>query len=287
MIYRGLDLSHPDVTSAEELEAFRAFADQPGGQPLASYALWAELRPDVLKRTLLFSREVHVSDKFKCSLPFLNVYAVGGWIEGVRYQLGLLQGGTFVSESGYSREAVIETLALSNYLAPSWGPVVVADCVRECLTDYRDPDPDAPSPFPEGWKVAPEELRAGLDYSTRELSQADLRALTDWYMRVCGEVPPSVRLTARYRPTLLKADRGRWENIVRSGLPNEMFAYLLIHYEVWRGNPAGARDALLLGRGLGLTKEYAVDAIWYASFFGSTGTIAASAEVLEEVLDSW
>ena len=67
-----------------------------------------------------------------------------------------------------------------------------------------------------------------------------------------------------------------------------MFAYLLVHYEVWRGNVQGTRDALLLARGLGMSKETAVEAIWYgASFFGGLGTVAAVAEPVEEALASW
>ncbi len=287
-LYRGLDLANPEVTTAAEIETFFDWRDQPGGRPLASYELFARERPDVLKRNLAFSREIHASEQFKCSLPYLNVYAVGGWSEGVRYQIELLQPGSFITDVGFSRDAIVETLALSFYLAPAWGTVQTADVARECLKSFRDPDPGAASPFPDGWVIAPEELRAGLDYSTPDLTKADLDALTGWYLRVCGEVPASVVLYAKYRPSLLKAERNRWENIVKTGLPNVMFAYLLVHYEVWRGNVQGTRDALLLARGLGMSKEIAVEAIWYgASFFGGLGTLAAVADPVEEALANW
>jgi hypothetical protein len=287
-LYRGLDLTQPDITTATELATFFAYGDQPGGRPLASYELFANLRPDVLKRNLAFSREIHASEQFKCSLPYLNVYALSGWCEGVKYQMELLQPGTFITDVGFSKDAIIETLALSFYLAPAWGTVVTADTARECLDSFRAPAPDAPSAFPDDWRVAPEQLRAGLDYSTPELTKPDRDALTDWYLRVCGEVPASVRLYAQYRPTLLKAERYRWENVVKTGLPNQMFAYLLLHYEVWRGNVLGTRDALLLARGLGMSKDIAVDAIWYgSSFFGGLGSLAAVAEPVEEALANW
>ena len=286
--YRGLDLSRPDSTSPEELERFHGYGDQPGGRPLASFELWAAERPDVLKRSFLFSREVHASESFTCTLPYLNLYAIGGWVEGVRYQFKLLAPGTFVSATGFSRAALVETLAVSFYLAPTWGTVAVADCVRECLAAHRDPDEDAPSPWPQGWAVAPDELRAGLDYSTPDLTKADLEALTEWYLRICGEVPKAIELYAKHRPALLKADRHRWENLVRTGLPNQMFAYLFVHYEAWRGNAPALRDALLLGRGLGMSREQAVDAIFYGgAFFGAAGTLAATAETIEAVLGDW
>jgi len=286
--YRGMNVSEPDVTTPEEIEAFFAFDDQPTGRPLASYALWADLRPDVLKRLLNYVHFIHESESWSCPLPYLNIYAVGGWPEGVRYIMGICQPSTFLSGPGYSRDAVVETLALSFYLAPSWGTVIVADAVREGLAEYREPEPGAPSPWPDGWAVAPDELKAGLDYSTPDLTKDDVRVLREWYLRVPGEVPKSIELYVRYRPQLLKAERNRWENIVRTGLPNQMFAYLLIHHEVWRGRAAGTREALLLARGLGMSKEHATDAVWYGgSFLGGTATISEVADTVEEVLDAW
>lgn len=287
--YRGMNVSEPDVTTDAELAAFRGFDDQPTGRPLASYALWADLRPDVLKRLLNYVHQIHESESFSCPLPYLVLYSVGGWSDGVRYICEICQPGSFLSgPPGYPRDAVVETFAVAFYLAPTWGTVLTADAVRECLAGYREPAPDAPSPFPDGWAVAPDELKAGLDYSTPDLTKADLAALTEWYLRVCGEVPATIQLYAKYRPQLLKAERNRWENIVRTGLPNQMFAYLLLYHEVWRGNVAGTRDALLLAKGLGVEKPYAVDAIWYGgSFLGGTGTIAAVAEPVAEILEAW
>lgn len=286
--YRGLDVSQPDVTTPEELEAFSAFGDQPTGRPLASYALWADLRPDVLKRLLGYVHQIHETETFSCPLPYLVIYSVGGWPEGVRYILNACQPGTFLSGPGYSRDAVLETLAVGFYLAPTWGTVLVADELRDALASFREPEPGSPSPFPADWEVAPERLRAGLDYATPELTKADLEALRGWYERVCGEVPKTIELYAKYRPNLLKAERNRWEHLVRKGLPNQMFAYLLLYHEVWRGNVAGTRDALLLARGLGLEKQYAVDAVFYGgAFLGGTGTLAAVAEPIEAVLERW
>src|SRR5215213_10028206 len=95
--YRGMNVSQPDVTTAEELDAFFAFGDQPTGRPLASYELWAHLRPDVLKRLLAYVHQIHDSESWSCPLPYLNIYAVGGWSEGVRYILNICQPQTFLS----------------------------------------------------------------------------------------------------------------------------------------------------------------------------------------------
>ena len=143
--------------------------------------------------------------------------------------------------------------------------------------------------MPEGWAVAPDELKAGLDYSTPELTDADLRALREWYERVLGEVPKSIELYAKYRPQLLKAERNRWENIVRTGLPNQMLAYLMIHYEVWRGNrrrrrvrrccsraASGCRSSTRSTRSTTAAPSSAAPRRWLPV-----------ADTVEEVLDAW
>jgi hypothetical protein len=288
IIYRGLNISEPDVTTAEERDAFFGFSDQPTGRPVPSYALLADLRPDALKRQLNHVYQLHSSESFSCPLPYLNLYILGGWVAGVRQMIELCQPSTFISGPGYPRGAVVETISVSFYLSPMWGIADVVDCLRECLAGYREPEPGAPSPFPEDWTVAPDELKAGLDYSTPDLTERDMNALTDWYMRVCGEVPESIKLSARYRPQVLKAERNKWEHIVRTGLPNQMFAYLLLHHEVWRQNAVGTRDALLLARGLGVSREQAIDAMWYSGgVLGGTGTLSAVAGPIHELLENW
>jgi hypothetical protein len=288
IIYRGLNISEPDVTTAEERDAFFSFTDQPTGRPVPSYALLANLRPDALKRQLGHVFQLHHSESFSCPLPYLNLYILGGWVGGVRQMIELCQPSTFISGAGYPRDAVVETIAVSFYLSPMWGIADVSETLDECMSNYREPAPGAPSPFPEEWAVAPDELKAGLDYSTPELTEDDLAALIAWYERVCGEVPASVTLSARYRPQVLKAERNKWEHIVRTGLPNQMFAYLLLHHEVWRRNAIGTRDALLLARGLGVSREQAIDAMWYSGgVLGGTGTLSAVAQPINEILESW
>jgi hypothetical protein len=286
--YRGLNVFEPESTTPEELEAFFAFPDQPTGRPLESYALWAELRPDVLKRLLAWVYQIHESESFSCPLPYLNIYAVGGWSEGVKYIMKICQPSTFLSVGGYTKDAIIETLALSFYLSPSWGTVQTAQAAQETLVDFREPAPGAATPYPDGWSVDPAALKAGLDYSTPDLSKADLDALFGWYERTLGEIPKGAQQYAKYRPNLLKAERNRWENIVQTGLPNQMFAFLLIHHETWRGRASGVRESLLLARGLGMAKNHAVDALFYGgSFLGGMTTVTEVSDAAEEVLESW
>ncbi|MCR6030084.1 hypothetical protein GGQ22_01330 [Nocardioides sp. zg-579] len=286
--YRGLNVSAFDATDPAEIEEFLAFGDQPGGGPVPSYEMWAKLRPDVLKRLLNYVHHIHKADAFETPLPYVNIYATGGWADGVRNIIRICEPSTFLSGTGYTKAAVTETLALSFYLSPTWNTAITAKAAQEALATYREPAPDAPSPYPEGWSIDPAALKAGLDYDDPDLTKADVAALKTWYEQVCGEIPPWIDLYAKYRPTLLKSGRNRWENIVREGLPNQMFAFLLIHYAVFTNNVADIRESLLLARGLGMAKEHAVDAVFYGgSFFGGMNKLGNVAETVEEVLDVW
>ena len=69
----------------------------------------------MLKRLLNFVHQIHDSESWSCPLPYLNIYAVGGWPEGVRYIMRICQPSTFLTGPGYSKDAVVETLALSFY----------------------------------------------------------------------------------------------------------------------------------------------------------------------------
>ena len=99
-----------------------------------------------------------------------------------------------MSGPGFTRDVVIETLALGFYYAPTWGTVLTAQAVRDGLAEYRDPEPGAPSPFPDEWRVAPDDLKAGLDYSS--LSDDELTDVT--VINVFPNLQISQQLEATY-----------------------------------------------------------------------------------------
>ena len=77
-MYRGSNLDLPDVTTAEELADFFAYTDQPSGRPLPSYAMWAELRPAILKRCLSWMTMIRQGKSWSSPPPYLNFYAAHG-----------------------------------------------------------------------------------------------------------------------------------------------------------------------------------------------------------------
>lgn len=277
--FRGLDLLSPDVLTSEEWDRHMALDSQPSGKPLPSYALWPELgRPDVYKRWLNQVYHLHNSESFSVS-AYLQYYAIAGWEDGFRY---IFRG----CQTKYTKDTVIEMLAATYLHSPTMGMYVMAPVIQECLANYREPA--KPVAWPENWKVDPAAFETGLDFSEPKLSESELKSLEEWYLRVTGEIPGYVRFLGEYRPQVLKAWRGRFENVVKRALPNQMFAYLLLHYEVLRLNAEGMRDCVLLGRGLGMTKVQIVDCLTYGStVFGGAGAYSLIHKAVGDILDDW
>ncbi|MGH2926906.1 MAG: hypothetical protein ACRDL8_01745, partial [Solirubrobacteraceae bacterium] len=88
--------------------------------------------------------------------------------------------------------------------------------------------------------------------------------LLSWYERTLHEVPRHASFLARYRPSLLKAYRDRYEHAIRDSLPKQMLPYLLLGHNVVRGFAGGIRENVLLGRALGMTREQLLDSICHA-----------------------
>jgi len=62
-----------------------------------------------------------------------------------------------------------------------------------------------PAPFPKGWAPDPDAFKAGLDFSSRGLTEPDRQAITTWYERTIGYVPDSVTFAMRTGVTRMKA----------------------------------------------------------------------------------
>jgi hypothetical protein len=114
--------------------------------------------------------------------------------------------------AGLTRSQVYESLGICFLVGGPRGMETIALAVR----DYEWIEPSRPATFPDGWAHRPEFLSSGLDFSTREASAGDVEKMRDWYLRTLGEVPPYVELLLDLRPSLLKAYRDRYENLLRA-----------------------------------------------------------------------
>src|SRR5579875_844839 len=258
-IQDGLDVSRPDQITPEEIAAYRAEYLATNKGLLNSFEFWLEFRPDVLKRHKARTR--HFRSTREPAQPLVGIlaaihqYTIGAFREGIAYEIRLAQ------SLGATRGDILDTLSVASVHSDNPG-MYAAAAYADFLRGYVDPEPS--DRFPAGWSFDPDAFDSGMDYSRREATAEDMAALLDWYRRTLGEIPRYVTFLASHRPGLLKAYRDRYEHAIRDSLPKQMLPYLLLGYNVVRGFHEGIRENVLLGRGLGMTREQLLDAICQA-----------------------
>jgi hypothetical protein len=274
----GLDLSKPDVTTPEEWESFCEGMRATVGYVLPTAELFGEFRPDVWKRFAAQSRATEPAGSFGSHLRYLHYYAIIGHVSGVLYQIRLVQHG------GHTREEVVETLALAILHSPNYG---LHDGGHEIVEALRNYEARAEVfVWPDGWAADPEAFRSGLDFTAATMLPGELELLEEWHRSVAGEVPRYVRFLGQHRPDLLKAYRNRLENTLRV-LPKQMMPFLLLHFETIRGHEEGIREAALLGRGFGMTKTQALDAVSSAMNYAGHAGISTVDRAAGDVFADW
>jgi hypothetical protein len=267
-IQDGLDVSTPDVTTPEEIEAYRAQYLGSNKGLLDSYQFWLEFRPDVLKRHKARTR--HFFSVAEPLYPLVGVlaaihhYTISAFREGVAYEIRLAH------TEGALRTDILDTLSLA-FIHSGHRGMYAAAASADHLREYTDqPGTDR---FPSNWSYAADAFDSGMDYSTREIADGDMPALLSWYDRTLGEVPRYVAFLAEHRPGLLKAYRNRYEHAIRDSLPAQMLPYLMLNYNVARGFAEGIRENFLLGRALGMTREQLLDAMCFAVLFSGVNAL--------------
>ena len=98
-------------------------------------------------------------------------------------------------------------------------------------------------------------------------------------------MPKWVTFMAKHRPQFLKAYRLRWEGVFRGALPRQCMPWLMIYHNVANGYADGLRDAVLLGKAWGLSKEWLVLGIvacayYYTGFEGLNMVEASVGDLL-------
>ena len=255
----GLDVTNPDVTTQEEIEAYRAEYLGTNKGLLDSFEFWLEFRPDVLKRHKARTRHFRTAKEpdrpLVQILAAIHAYTIRAFPEGVAYEIRLAQ------SLDARRSDILDTLSVA-WIHSGHRGMYAAAAYSDYLRTYEDPE--STPRFPDGWDFDPRAFDSGMDFATRDATAEDMAALQDWYRRTLGEVPPYVRFLATHRPGLLKAYRDRYEHAIRDSLPKQMLPYLMLNHNVVRGFRDGIRENVLLGRALGMTREQLLDAICFA-----------------------
>lgn len=277
----GLNVSRPDVTTPEEVEAYRAEYTGTNKGLLDSYEFWLEFRPDVLKRHKARTR--HYSSAVEPEYPVVHLlgaihqYTINGFREGIAYEIRLAQ------TKGATRADIIDALSVA-FIHSGHRGMYAAASYADYLRTYQDPEPV--QRFPDGWVADPRAFDSGMDYSTREATREDMERLQDWYQSTLGEVPRYVRFLATHRPGLLKAYRDRYEHAIRDSLPKQMLPWLMLNYNVVRGFHEGIRENVLLGQAVGMTREQLLDAICFGVLHAGANAMGVVEEAAGELLSA-
>jgi hypothetical protein len=303
----GPYFGHPDMSSiapmtAEEREQLDAYfqtrveADVRRGRWRGHfYQLTADLtmlehRPDYAKacydaipsfRNRLRETGEEDSDAVELiaeSLQHLPMYILYGWETGIYNEFRHLH------FRGLTRAQLMELVMFAQLQAGMRGLQLVYNSVSRLLVDL--PDTPEAAPFPKGWAPDPDAFKAGLDLSTRELTAADQSAITRWYEGTVGYVPKSVSFAMSYHPEFYKWHRARWEVIFQT-LPKQTAPYVMLRQHMLTGNSDALREAVLLGKAWGVTREWTVHGLMVSAFYtGFEGLYAAHTGV-HDILDKW
>src|SRR5205085_7942139 len=183
------------------------------------------------------------------SFQHLPMYILYGWETGIYNEFRHLQ------SRGLSKAQLMELVMFAQLQAGMRGLQLVYNAVGRYLPDWSDGPGEVP--LPAGWAADPEAFRAGLDLSVRALTAQDRSRITEWYGRSIGYVPDSVSFAMSYHPEFYKWYRASWE-IIFQKLPKQTAPYVMIRQHMLTGNHAALRDAVLLGKAWGITREWLV-----------------------------
>jgi hypothetical protein len=289
----GLNLDEPEtLTTVEFAELNRRHphglvGNYPDGFP--SWSLFAAFRPDLIKRHRINWRS-WARENADSGIPGVlggvsdvHLYLLLDYQTGVSYMLPMLR------YAGLSRAEVMDLFAVATLNTVAMGIVDAASPeTHACLRDWPEVDVGArDAVFPAGWEADPEAFRSGMDFSQPETTAADLRALTSWYEKRLGEVPPYVKFYAEHQPMSLKAQRARWETAIKV-LPRQMMPFLLLHFEMTRGFGDGIRENVLLAKAFGMSKAQVLATISYGALVnGGVASVSLVERVAGDVIRSW
>jgi hypothetical protein len=280
----GLDFEALDRAAPEELarfrEATRTFSPigESGGHVGLSW--WLEQGSDfaasVLKRYRLFCHSTIGDVPLARSASYLALYALIGYESGLGY---ILRG----YPSRLTRQQAHEIVAIAFQYC---GPAGMERIARVWRTLSWPDAPSEPTAWPAGWGADPQAFHSGLDYSSPVMSRGEADRLRAWYRRWTGEVPPYVRLLFEQRSRVLKDHRNRFEHLVRE-IPKQVVPISMLHFSIQTRTPSGIREHLLLARGFGVSREYAVTTIHNALVYGGMQAASLVEEQAGDVLRAW
>lgn len=288
-IVRGMDLDNLESSTKEEIDARLLNTWAPRGvlydlyatSLMADYGVPAYLKlhtraSEVTEDRLQMKRSARAV--LRAALT-LSSYMVIGWETGIRNQFNVLR------QFGMPKEQSMEIILFTQLYSGMRGLGHTYRAVGDFLPAFSPPT--APLDFPPGWEPDPDALKAGLDFSVRKMTPADVKSLESWYERNVGYVPDSIAFALKYDPDFLKPNRGKWELGIQT-LPKQFVPWLMIRQNMMSGNVDGLRESVLLGKNWGITRELTISGISSAAmYFTAFEGYYAAFKAVDDILDNW
>lgn len=281
----GLDLSRLDETSSDEKNRNLVSVWGWRGPLYELYAnsLMLDYAPDFAKLNRwgsdFFGRPNQTNIVLLSSQNIFS-YIMLGWETGILNEFITLR------RNGLAVEKTMELVMFTQLYAGMRGLGHVFRAVGDNLTSYGPPV-EPPAPFPEGWGADQEAFKSGLDLSTSEMTQTDVSNLTDWYETTIGYVPESVQFGLKYHPRYLKVARAKWEAAIKT-LPKQLAPYLMLRHHTVTGSTEGLREAVLLGKAWGISRDLIVQGIaGTAMYFTGIDGLYGAYKGVDDILENW
>ena len=281
----GLDLSRLDETTPEEVNnnLIKVWSWRGPLYEMYANSLMLDYAPDFAKLhrwgSDFFGRPSHVN-VILLSSQNIHSYMMYGWETGILNEFITLR------RNGFAVEKTMELVMFSQLYAGMRGLGHVFRAVGENLASYG-PAEEPLAPFPEGWDVDSEAFKSGLDLSTREMSKTDIDNLTGWYESTIGYLPESIQFGLKYHPQFVKVNRAKWEVAIKT-LPKQIAPYLMLRHHTITGSVDGLREAVLLGKAWGISRELTVQGIMgTAMYFTGFDGLYSAFKGVDDILEDW
>ena len=212
------------------------------------------------------------------SLGHVSMYVLYGWETGIYNEFRHLR------SRGFSKAQLFELVLFAQLQAGIRGLQHVYNAISRFVVDL--PDAPEPAPFPKGWEADPDAFKAGLDLSVRGLTPQDRSNIIHWYDHTIGYLPDSVGFAMEYHPEFYKWHRARWEVIFQT-LPKQCMPYIMLRQHLLTGNEAALKEAALLGKAWGMTREWLVHGLTVSAWYTGFESLYHAHAVLDDVLERW
>ena len=304
------EMAHvPENVSAEEREAIEAFIayrrehavrrgiDCGHFYQLTADSVMLDHRPDYAKRFYdgipAFMNRLRAAGEIEdrgtealvASLGHFVMYVLYGWETGIYNEFRHFQA------RGLTKAQIMEFVMYAQLNTGIRGLQLVYNAVGKHLVDWQDGPrevqrTETPAEWPRGWEPDPDAFLAGLDMSVRELTAQDRANIEAWYDKNVGFLPRSVSFSMDNHPEFYKWQRARWE-IIFQDLPKQVLPYMMVRQHMLTGFKDALREAVLLGKNWGISKEWMNHAFmvtaWYTGFEG----LLAVDEAVGDVMRDW